>query len=503
VKIQKLFLMGGFVLVFGFVLTPAPSLAAEKDTDYINKIEKMMLTSSTQKIQYRSGKISSNSSYYWKGAKKISLSATKWNIKKKGWYTIRVTTTTQKKKYKRFYVKLKKKEYSISINASVKQKKGYYYLVSKSNTSLVVGNTSEGKNEFVAKGNYAYQVWQLESAGGKKFRLKNVNTGQYLGGATAEKAYVLKTLSAGGKYFYIKNETSKNFLQVQENALGLGKRKNAKVFKFRLVATVQPASRAVADDTTTYPTSVNFGSSFLLRGNILSYYPMQSLVAEVVKSDGAVVLQKTVSPASFVYDLKGVDAAMTFGKLAVGNYRYRVRVKDVKGVEITVLDRNFVVYIPSGLTQKTLIYNDSHIEQIGHQSTGSDLDKKACASYALAYCQAVLNGLTPSPQSYWLSLTDVSCVWSKGGYVTAAYASEQEVLQAAYGQIVAGKPCILHVTGNTSQHWVTIIGYKNVAAGGTLSAANFIAIDPWDGAVITVADKYKVKTTYRLAYSNE
>ena len=499
-KFQKLLCMGVFALVLGGILAPTPSFAATKEEAYIKKIEKMMLLSSTKKIQYCAGRISPNRRIAGKGVKKISLSASKLQIKKKGWYTIRVTT--HKKTNKQFYVKLKKKTYKFSINTAVKQKKGYYYVVSKSNTALALGSSAVGKYELLEKGDFSYQIWQVESAGGKKFRLKNINTGQYVGGDSGTKAYVLKAFSAGGKYFYIKNETTKEFLQIQDNELVLGKRKNAKLHKFRFLTAKNPGSRAVADDTTTYPTSVNYGSAFSLKGNITSYYSMQSLVAEVLKSDGTIALQKTVSPKAFAYDLKGIDAAMTFGKLAVGNYRYRVRVTDSKGAEITVFDRNFVVYIPSGLAQKTLIYNKTYIEKIGWQSAGSDLDKKACASFALAYCQAIRNGLTPTPQSYWLSLTDVSCVWSKGGYVTAAYGTEQEVLQAAYGQIVAGKPCILHVTGNTSQHWVTVIGYKNVTTGGTLSAANFIAIDPWDGAVITVSDKYKVKTTYRLAYSN-
>ena len=95
----------------------------------------------------------------------------------------------------------------------------------------------------------------------------------------------------------------------------------------------------------------------------------------------------------------------------------------------------------------------------------------------------------------------MDCVWSKGGYTTHAYASEQEVLQAAYGQLAAGKPCILHVTGKTgSQHWVTVTGYKNVVKMSALKASNFIALDPWNGKVITVSDSYQVRTTYRLAY---
>ena len=81
----------------------------------------------------------------------------------------------------------------------------------------------------------------------------------------------------------------------------------------------------------------------------------------------------------------------------------------------------------------------------------------------------------------------------------SAFSSEKAVLQDAYAQISAGFPCILHVTGNTEQHWVTLIGYKNVLSLSDIKLSNFIAIDPWDGEVFTVGDRYKTKTTYRLA----
>ncbi len=71
-------------------------------------------------------------------------------------------------------------------------------------------------------------------------------------------------------------------------------------------------------------------------------------------------------------------------------------------------------------------------------------------------------------------------------------------MQAAYNELMAGKPSILHVTGNTPQHWITIIGCKKTGGGSGISVSDLVAIDPWDGKVITVSDKYKVKTSYRL-----
>ncbi len=517
-KIQK-HLLFVFSILGGLLFFSINSQAAVKDTEYIRQIEKKMLSPSTSKIQYRYGKIKSTKNSSWKKAATISLSAKKWAVSKKGWYTLRIRTT--KKKYKKLQVKLKKKTYLFSCNHVIKQKAGYYYIVPKglSAKGLTVAKASIEKNANITVENrmdFSSFVWQLESAGGKKFRLKNVNSGLYLGNRenknlpgmlqkpmnTKDKAMIFQAMEADGKYLYIKNESSKSYLCVEGGNAKCSKRKNNKAWKFQLVTTEKPESGAAADGSTTYPVSVAFGHSFPLKGMVNSRYVIKSLCAGIVNGNGVTVLKKEVSPGTNCYDLKGIDAAMTFGKLPAGSYYYRIVITDSLGAEITVVDRKFVVYIPGGSISRTLVYNSSLLDVIGHQSTGTALEKKACASYALAYCNAIVHGTTPSPHTYWLSSSNVDCVWSKGGYTTNAYCSELQVLQAAYGQIAAGKPCILHVTGNSSQHWVTVVGYQNVSAINALAANNLIAVDPWDGAVITVGSKYKIKNTYRLGYYN-
>jgi hypothetical protein len=250
----------------------------------------------------------------------------------------------------------------------------------------------------------------------------------------------------------------------------------------------------------TYPVSLVCGKAFSLKGSVTSFYTIKSLTLRVVDGQGRVCLQKTAAPWACRYDLAEADAAMTFGRLAAGSYLYQVVIQDVTGRSAVAVNRAFVVYVPGGAVARTLIYNSDAVAAVGHQSGGNDLEKKACASYALAYCNAILTGTAVSPHTYWSSTTNVDCVWSRGGYTTGSYHSEQEVLQAAYGQLLANRPCILHVTGKTgNQHWVTLIGYRNVTTG-VLTAANFIGIDPWSGETVTVSDSYQVRNTYRLAY---
>ena len=511
------YILTGICLLAGISLWQAGTFsAAATTTNVLEQLEKAMVSSTSKKIQYRAGKVTSAGGRYWRSAKTVSLSASKLKIKKKGSYTFRITKSSGK--YKLFTLHLKKKTYPVSVNTSVKQKKGYYLLVPKSNTTQALGTKESSLLSGSGivqqpKGQTAAGVWQLEPAGGNRFRLKNANSGLYLTGKKTKKKTTVtqKKLdnsnngqlyycySAGGSWYYIKNKLTKEYLNIEGGILNGTLRHNDKAWKFQLVEVAQPESRlAVTGET--YPVTLEAGSAFSLKGTVTSTYTMISLTAQVVDDKGKVWIQKTVAPMTCQYDLAGVDAAITFGKLAAGSYIYQVAVQDATGKTVMAVNRNFVVNVPVSAGVGTLVYNAAAVAATGHQSTGNDLEKKACASYALAYCNAILTGVAVNPHTYWSSSTNVDCVWSRGGYTTDYYDSEQAVLQAAYSQLLAGRPCILHVTGKTgNQHWVTLVGYKNVTVGTALTAANFIAIDPWSGETITVSDSYQVRNTYRLA----
>lgn len=513
VKMRKIVGTGIFLvsLTLGLSMAPVFSHAMAKDAASIQTLEKKMVSPGTKTIRYRRGKIRSASDAAWQKAGLLAKSADEIMIPKKGWYTFCVTKKTGKRKLVCLY--FDKKTYRIPINTQVKKAKGYYYLVPASDHSQAVevqgAALSAGANVSVwNRGDAACRVWKLVSAGGSKYRLKNVNSGRYLACRkknnnavqvkySAKNKSQLFTLYDGGSgYTYIKCAGTKKFLHVDGNNLEFTARRWAKAWKFKWEKTDCPVSCAMVTGAT-YPTNLELGSAFPLRGSVNSRYTITVLGAAVYDRQGGIVLQKKIYPNSCFSNLKGIDAAMTFGKLASGTYTYKVAVRDVTGTDIPLISRTFTVGPILSTGGKTLVYDSSLIAAIGHQSTGTALEKKACASYALAYCNAILSGTAPSPHSYWSSASNVDCVWSKGGYTTKTYDSEQAVLQAAVAQIAAGKPCILHVTGNTEQHWLAVIGYKNNTST-ILTASQLTAIDPWDGKVITVSDKYKIKTTYRL-----
>lgn len=511
------------------VMTPTKkSIASSKEENAIKTLEKKMMSSSTKKIVYRKGKIRTTLINRFKNGKNLPLSAKSFSIKKSGYYSFLITTKKGKREIKTFY--LKKKKYDIPSNNPIKQKAGCYYVVPKTDSTLAmeVQNSSllKGGNVSVwVRGDAACRSWKIEQVKGKKFRIKNVNSGQYLtdsrngvsvGNAVQQpysatkKEQIFQFYPAGGDYVYIRCVSSKKFLAVKGNNLEFSQRAAKKAWKFKLEPMLYPKS-LVRITGGTYPSAIQEGAAFSLMGMVNSRYTMKQIKVCILNSSGQVVIEKSAKPSGCFFDIKQIDAAITFGKLKAGKYIYRIAVMDAAGKELVWVNHSFTVtpkaaVIVPGATpsNRTLSYNNNLIRAIGYQVNGTALEKKACASYALAYCNAILNSSAPSPNTYWLGPDNVNCVWSKGGYDCSptGYGSEQGVLQAAYMQLVAGKPCILHVTGNTEQHWVCLIGYQGISTIKSLSAANFIAIDPWDGQVITVSSKYKVKNTYRLAIAN-
>lgn len=506
----------GWILALVFFLALVPSRAAikAKDAGAIATLEKTMLAKSTKKIQIKHGKIKSTSHLTWKKAKKIKKSEKTLSIKKKGTYTLCVTTVSGKKKLVHLY--FEKKKYDISINQTDAKQAGYYYIASQEKKELVmeVNQSSLAEKASVSlwtKGDNACRMWKLESAGGKKIRLKNVNSGLYLSyhkktNQLIQKKYSKKDKnqifslyrgSAGSTY--IKNLGAKAFVCADDKALTLGSRSKSKKWRFLWEKTDKPTSAGFVSGAT-YPARLLLGNAFALKGSIASRYSISLFRVSVFDKTGRVMLQKQWKGNGCFGSIADADAAITFGKLKEGTYRYEVLIRDVTGTDISLINREFTVAALTGGSDVMLSYDAAKIAAVGHQSNGTALEKKACASYALAYCNAILTGVVTSPHNYWSSASNVDCVWSKGGYTTKSYGSEAAVLQAAYNEIMAGKPCILHVTGNTPQHWITIIGYQKT--GTAISTAAFRAIDPWDGKVIVVSDKYKVKTSYRLGIKN-
>lgn len=119
------------------------------------------------------------------------------------------------------------------------------------------------------------------------------------------------------------------------------------------------------------------------------------------------------------------------------------------------------------------------IASVGKQPSGSD----ACGCYALAYARTILDDTVHKWSEYDYNgggnVDNASAWWYQANYTSSFTSSLDEVYKQAYQSIQNGRPFIVRVTGSRSDwHYVTIVGYTNVSNSNSLSANNFLIIDP-------------------------
>ena len=141
------------------------------------------------------------------------------------------------------------------------------------------------------------------------------------------------------------------------------------------------------------------------------------------------------------------------------------------------------------VSDKTLKYDKKAIAQIGTQEqTGHTI---CCPSFSCAYGDAVLDG-TVHDHAYYTCSCCTWNDWGGGSSVSRSAGSNEKLLREAYDQIAKGRPTVIHVAHGGGEHWICLIGYKNVKDPDHLELSNFIALDPWDGAQITASDRYSL-----------
>lgn len=140
-------------------------------------------------------------------------------------------------------------------------------------------------------------------------------------------------------------------------------------------------------------------------------------------------------------------------------------------------------------TDKLLAYDSADIAAIGTQEqTGHTI---CCPSFSCAYADAVMDGTVHDHGYYSCSC----CMWTDwgGGNSSDRYVgTDEELLREAYDQIANGRPTVIHVAASYGEHWIALIGYAGAADPDHLTLANFIALDPWDGAQIVASDRFSL-----------
>lgn len=92
----------------------------------------------------------------------------------------------------------------------------------------------------------------------------------------------------------------------------------------------------------TYPTTLNIGQAFSLKGAITSNYKITNVTVGVYTTSGTAKITATATPNAYSYNVSGVDAKITFNTLPAGTYVYKVVATDSKGTK-TLVNKNFTV----------------------------------------------------------------------------------------------------------------------------------------------------------------
>lgn len=138
---------------------------------------------------------------------------------------------------------------------------------------------------------------------------------------------------------------------------------------------------------------------------------------------------------------------------------------------------------------RTLSYDPALIAAIGSQeSTGHWI---CCPGFSCAYGDAIIHGVANSHAAYGCGC----CTWPGWGGGNSSFRSlgtDQALLREAYESISAGNPTVVHVAGAAGEHWICLMGYRDVQDPDNLTLGNFIALDPVDGAQIVASDRYSL-----------
>ena len=123
-------------------------------------------------------------------------------------------------------------------------------------------------------------------------------------------------------------------------------------------------------------------------------------------------------------------------------------------------------------SQKMLLIDWDKIKEVGHQSYSGP-----CGAYALAYCRTMLDGYVHYYTEYYI---DEWSHWSYGSYVNGYYPSmKSDGYKFLYNEIEKGKPIVIKVPGTgNNDHFVAVVGYENVKSLDSLTAYNFLILDP-------------------------
>ncbi|MCQ2484202.1 MAG: dockerin type I domain-containing protein [Clostridia bacterium] len=116
--------------------------------------------------------------------------------------------------------------------------------------------------------------------------------------------------------------------------------------KFKVVSEISASSLKLT--SANYPTSIVKGSTFSIYGTVSSDCNITELTCAVYSSNGTLQFIRTVYPDATSYSLSDVDKYMTFSKLDVGTYTYKITASDTQSKGVVLMSKEFRVVSSSG-----------------------------------------------------------------------------------------------------------------------------------------------------------
>lgn len=188
----------------------------------------------------------------------------------------------------------------------------------------------------------------------------------------------------------------------------------------------------------TYPTTLKQGDPFIARGVITSDCDITKVVIGAYNSSGKAEFEYTGLPGEKSYDINNVDYLLSFSKLGIGSYTYKIVASDEERSNVVLLQKNFTVRSTAAVNTLKLTgenYPTSYTQGEGYSVKGiisSNYNITRVVIGAYRSDGTVGFEYTDAPQSKSFNINDVdySLPFSKlraGTYTYKITASDTEV----------------------------------------------------------------------------
>ncbi len=106
-----------------------------------------------------------------------------------------------------------------------------------------------------------------------------------------------------------------------------------------------------------YPSEIVAGKTFSVYGTVSSDSALSSVTCSVYSSNGALQFTKTAYPGAASYSIHAIDSYMTFSKLSMGSYTYKIIASNESEKDVVLLSKAFRVISSNGTTIELTGYN--------------------------------------------------------------------------------------------------------------------------------------------------